>query len=44
MFNLTNMELFNVDGGTIIYTPFDFVYKIYRTIKIKWLMKKVFVD
>lgn len=44
MFKLTNKELKSIDGGAIFYTPFDWVYKICRTIKIKWLMKKLFVD
>ena len=44
MFKLVNKELKNIDGGAIFYTPFDWIYKIYRTIKIKWLMKKLFVD
>ena len=44
MNKLTNTELFNVDGGAIIRTPFDWICDIYRTIKIKLLMKKLFVD
>ena len=44
MFKLPNNELRNIDGGAIFYTPFDWLYKVYRTIKIKLLMKKVFVD
>ena len=44
MNKLTNKELFNVDGGAIIRTPFDWICNIYRTIKIKLLMKKLFVD
>ena len=39
-----NTELFNVDGGAIIRTPFDWICDIYRTIRIKLLMKKLFVD
>ena len=41
---LTNKELFNVYGGAVIYTPFDWIYNIYRTIRIKLLMKRLFVD
>lgn len=44
MFKLTSRELKNIDRGAIFYTPFNWVYKIYRTIKIKWLIKKLFVD
>ena len=44
MFKLPNNELRNIDGGAIFYTPFDWLYKVYRTIKIKLLMKKVIVD
>lgn len=44
MFKSTNKELKNIDEGWIFYTPFDLVYKMYRTIKIDWLMKKVLVN
>ncbi len=44
MNKLTSEELFNVAGGAIIRTPFDWIYEIYMTIKIKLLMKKLFVD
>lgn len=44
MNKLTNTELFNVDGGAIIRTPFDWIYNIYQTIKVKLLMKRLFFD
>lgn len=44
MYKLTSMELFNVSGGTNTYTPFDFIYKVYRIVNIKCFMKRVFVD
>lgn len=42
MFKSANNELKNIDGGAIFYILFDWVYKVYRTIKIKRLMKKLF--
>lgn len=44
MNKLTSKELLNIDGGAIIRNPFDWICDIYRTIKIKFLMKKLFVD
>lgn len=41
---LTNRELTNINGGATFYTPFDWIYKIYRTIKIKLLMRRLFVN
>lgn len=39
---LSNMELINISGGAI--KPVAFLRKFYRFIKIKILMKKVFID
>lgn len=44
MFNLTNEELVKIDGGSKIYTPIDLIQKIYRTIRIRILMKRLFID
>ena len=44
MIVLTNKELIKVLGGSKINSPFDIIYKFYRIFKIKWLMKKVFID
>ena len=43
MYNLSNKELNNIYGGSISST-IKFIYKIYRVIKIKLLMRKLFVD
>lgn len=43
MYKLSNQELNNIVGGSIT-TPFHLLYKIYRTIKIKLLIRKVFID
>ncbi len=44
MNKLVSDELFGVDGGAIFYTPFDLISYVYRVIKIRWLMKKLFID
>lgn len=44
MILLSNNELINIYGGTYKNTPFYFLEKFYRTMKIKWLMKKLFID
>lgn len=44
MINLSNNELKNIDGGSVKCIVYELAYKIYRTIKIKWLMKQVFID
>lgn len=44
MFDLSNIELQNIYGGSIKYIAYNLISKIYRTIKIKLLMKKVFID
>ena len=41
---LTNNELFNIDGGSVSSCLLNVVKKIYRTIKIKLLMKKLFTQ
>lgn len=41
---LSDNELINISAGACTYTPFDLIFKIYRIIKIRWLMKKVFVN
>ena len=43
MYKLSNKELKNIVGGGIT-TPFHLIYKMIRTIKIKLLMNKVFID
>lgn len=43
MYNLSNKELSNIYGGSINST-LKFIYKIYRIIKIRLLMKKLFID
>ena len=43
MKNLSNIELHNIKGGSIS-TPFDLIYKLYRIIKIKILMKSIFTN
>ena len=43
MYQLSNKELNNIVGGAI-NTPFHLIYKIIRTIKIKLLIRKVFID
>lgn len=40
MFDLFKKELQNIFGGSIKYIAYDLIYIIYRTIKIKLLMKK----
>lgn len=44
MNKLASDELFDVDGGAIIRTPFDWIFDVYRIIRIRWLMKKLFID
>lgn len=44
MYNLEKEELSCVYGGAYFYTSFNLMYKIYRVIRIKLLMKKLFVD
>lgn len=44
MSKLSNYELLNVNGGASWNSAFNKLYEIYRIIKIKWLMKKVFID
>lgn len=40
---LSDDELNNISGGAFS-TPFDLMSKIYRTIKIKLLVRKLFAD
>jgi bacteriocin-like protein len=44
MKSLTNKELINIAGGAMIDNLFDWIIDVYRTIKIKLLMKKLFID
>lgn len=43
MQTLSNAELKDITGGSI-FIRFHLIYKIYRTIKIKLLMKKLFIN
>ena len=37
---LSDFELYNITGGGLLSS----IYNFYRYVKIKWLMKKVFID
>lgn len=43
MKNLSNRELDLITGGSF-FVSFELLYKIYRILKIKFLMNKLFID
>lgn len=44
MKKLTNTDLLKINGGANKQTSVEMLHEIYRILKIRWLMKKIFVD